>query len=301
MHDYIVKAYAFDGTVRIYGAKTTDLVEHARKIHDTWPAATAALGRVLTASIIMGAMYKGDQTLSIRINGGGPIGNIIATTSANGTVRGYVENPHVHISTNDDKLAVGHVVGTDGFIHVTKDLKVRDVFTSSSTIQTGEIAEDFSYYFAMSEQIPSAVGLGVLINDDNSVLASGGYILQVMPGAKEHTLQAIEENIKAMRPISTLINEQYTPEMIIEEITKGKHEFLEKMDLDYACDCHKEKFESGILSLGEAEIQNLIEENIPVETTCRFCGKRYEFSLFELQQMIITLQIKAIEKHSETA
>jgi redox-regulated HSP33 family molecular chaperone len=131
MKDYLVKAYAFGGTVRIYGAITTHLVEHARQIHDTWPAATAAFGRVLTASVIMGAMYKGDQTLSIRINGGGPIGNIVTTNAIGGTVRGYVQEPHVHMSTNDDKLAVGHVVGNNGLIHVTKDLKVRDIFTSS--------------------------------------------------------------------------------------------------------------------------------------------------------------------------
>ncbi|MDP2425051.1 MAG: Hsp33 family molecular chaperone HslO [Candidatus Izemoplasmatales bacterium] len=285
MKDYLVKAYAFDGTVRIYGATTTQLVEHARQIHDTWPAATAAFGRVLTAGIIMGAMYKGDQTLTIRINGGGPIGDIIAVTSANGTIRGYVQEPHVHMSTNDDKLAVGHVVGSDGFIHITKDLKVRDVFTSSAELRTGEIAEDFTYYFAMSEQIPSAVGLGVLVNDDNSVLSSGGYILQVMPGAKEATLQAIEANIKSMKPVSELIHLGYTPEMIVSQITKEDHEFIEYLDLSYACDCHKDKFEKGLLSLGSTELTSLISEKNDVEIICRFCGKKYNFTIPELQTL----------------
>jgi molecular chaperone Hsp33 len=292
MKDYLVKAYAFGGTVRIYGAITTHLVEHARQIHDTWPAATAAFGRVLTASVIMGAMYKGDQTLSIRINGGGPIGNIVTTTTSQGTVRGYVQEPHVHMSTNDDKLAVGHVVGNNGLIHVTKDLKVRDIFTSSAELQTGEIAEDFTYYFAMSEQIPSSVGLGVLVNDDNTVLASGGFILQVMPGAKEETLQKIETNIKAMPPVSKLVHDNFTPEMIVNEITKGEHEFVEFLDLSYACDCHKDKFARGILSLGKSELQKLIDEDKPVDVVCRFCGETYVFELDELHSMLETSTTK---------
>ena len=188
MKDYLVKAYAFGGTVRIYAANTTNLVEEARNIHGTWPAASAAFGRVLTASLIMGAMYKGDQSLTIRINGGGPIGDIISVVNAHGEVKGYVQNPEVQFS-NKDKLAVNMVVGNNGFIHVTKDLKIRDVFTSSAELQTGEIAEDFTYYFAVSEQIPSSVGLGVLVNEKNEVLASGGFILHKIPGCKEEKQQ----------------------------------------------------------------------------------------------------------------
>ncbi|MDP3130609.1 MAG: Hsp33 family molecular chaperone HslO, partial [Bacillota bacterium] len=188
MNDYLVKAYAFNGTVRLYAASTTILVEEARKIHDTFPAATAALGRTLTAAAIMGAMYKGDQTITIRIDGGGPIGGIVVTADADGHVRGYVVHPHVHGSTNDGKLAVGFVVGQNGFIHVTKNLNVKNVFTSSAELQTGEIAEDFAYYFLMSEQIPAAVGLGILVEIDNSVRSAGGFILQAMPGAKPETI-----------------------------------------------------------------------------------------------------------------
>lgn len=286
MNDYLVKAYAFNGTVRLYGARTTDLVEEARNIHDTFPAATAALGRTLTAAAIMGAMYKGDQTLSIRIDGGGPLGAIVVTTNARGEVRGYVGNPHVHGSTNDGKLAVGFVVGNNGFIHVTKNLNVRNIFTSSAELQTGEIAEDFTYYFLKSEQIPSAVGLGVLVDTDNSVLSAGGFILQVMPGAKPETLDRIDATIRAMRPVSELIQNGYTPEMIVHEITQGEHEIVERIELGYRCDCSRERFGAGLASLARTELDEMIAEGKPIETVCHFCNRKYEFTTADLQAML---------------
>ncbi len=286
MNDYLVKAYAFGGTVRLYGARTTDLVEMARTIHDTFPAATAAFGRALTAAAIMGAMYKGDQTLTIRIDGGGPIGGIVVTTNPQGEVRGYVGNPHVHGSTNDGKLAVGFVVGHNGFIHVTKDLNVKNIFTSSAELQTGEIAEDFTYYFTMSEQIPSAVGLGVLVENDNSVLAAGGFILQVMPGASAEVLDRIETNIKAMRPVSEMIQSGFSPEQIVAEITGGDHEIVETIELKYFCDCTRDRFSAGIVALGKQEIEEMVAEGHPIETVCHFCGKKHHFSVKDLQTML---------------
>ncbi|MDY0023788.1 MAG: Hsp33 family molecular chaperone HslO [Candidatus Izemoplasmatales bacterium] len=284
MNDYLVKAYAFGGTVRIYAASTTNLVEKARKIHDTYPAASAAFGRVLTASVIMGAMYKEDQTLTIRIDGGGPIGKIIANVNANGIVKGLVENPHVHISSKN-KLAVGMIVGNNGFIHVTKDLKVRDIFTSSAELQTGEIAEDFTYYFAKSEQIPSSVGLGVLVNENNEVFASGGFILQVMPGVKPDTIAKIETNIKKMKPISELIDNNQKPEDIINLITEGDHEFVEEMPLYYKCDCSKERFLNGLSTLDKKELKTLIDEKEPIEIMCEFCKTKYVFNIEELKEI----------------
>ena len=281
MKDYLVKAYAFDGTERIYAASTTQLVEEARQIHQTYPAASAAFGRLLTTSLIMGAMYSEDQSLTIRVNGGGPIGTMITKVDANGHVKGTVENPQVHFS-HKDKLAVGMVVGNQGYIHVTKDLKIRDVFTSSSEIQTGEIAEDFTYYFAKSEQIPSSVGLGVLVNEKNEVFASGGFILQVMPGVKDETITTIEENITNMPPISSMIEKGASPEEIIQEITKGNHEFVEKMDLFYECDCSKERFKTSLSTLGKEELNAMIKEQKPIEITCDFCKKHYHFSIDEL-------------------
>lgn len=286
MNDYLVKAYAFGGTVRIYAATTTNLVEKARKIHDTYPAASAALGRVLTASLIMGAMYKENQTLTIRIDGGGPTGKIIAHVNAKGIVKGLIENPHVHIS-NKDKLAVGMVVGNNGFIHVTKDLKVRDVFTSSAELQTGEIADDFTYYFAKSEQIPSSVGLGVLVNEDNEVFASGGFILQAMPGIKEETIVKIEEQISKLKPVSELIEQGNKPEDIIKLITLGDHEFVEEMPLYYECDCSKERFYNGLATLDKKELKSLIDENQPIEIICEFCKTKYTFSNDEINEIYL--------------
>ncbi|MBN2876721.1 MAG: Hsp33 family molecular chaperone HslO [Bacilli bacterium] len=285
MNDYLVKAYAFGGTVRIYAADTTQLVEEARKIHGTWPAASAAFGRLLTGSIIMGAMYKEDQTLTIRVDGGGPIGKLLAVVDAHGNVKGTVENPEVHISQKD-KLAVGMVVGNNGFMHVTKDLKIRDVFTSSSELQTGEIGDDFTYYFAASEQIPSSVGLGVIVNEANEVFASGGFILQLMPGANEETIDKIERNIKNMKPISELIKEGKRPEDIIQIITDGDHEFVEEMPLQYHCDCSRDRFERGLISLGKKDLLEIAEENEPIEIVCQFCKKQYVFSIDEISILV---------------
>ncbi|MBN2540822.1 MAG: Hsp33 family molecular chaperone HslO [Bacilli bacterium] len=285
MNDYLIKAYAFNGTVRIYAASTTNLVEEARQIHGTWPAASAAFGRLLTASLIMGAMYKEDQMLTIRIDGGGPIGEMVTVVDAHGTIKGTIENPEVHISQKD-KLAVGMVVGTNGFIHVTKDIKIRDTFTSSAKLQTGEIADDFTYYFAASEQIPSSVGLGVLVNENNEVFASGGFILQLMPGATEETINKIEINIQEMKPISELINEGLKPEDIIQLITLGDHEFIEEMPLVYRCDCSRNRFEKGLISLGQKELDQLSNEGHPVQITCQFCKKHYEFSIQEILDLV---------------
>jgi molecular chaperone Hsp33 len=285
MNDYLVKAHAYQGTVRIYAADTTALVHHAQTIHDLWPTSAAALGRLLTVSIIMGAMYKGDQELTIRIESDGPIGGMVATTNAKGEVRGYVGNPHVFLQYDSGKLNVGQAVG-NGFIHVTKDLKVRDMFTSSATIQSGELGDDFAYYFSASEQIPSAVGVGVLVNDDNKILSSGGFIVQVMPGCDEETVTILEEVIAAMPPVSELIRQGITPEQMIERLSDGDYKLLERMDLHYACDCTKEKFEKGLISLGADELRNLIEEQDPIETVCHFCNSKYQFNETDVERLI---------------
>ncbi|MGS0973754.1 MAG: Hsp33 family molecular chaperone HslO [Candidatus Izemoplasmataceae bacterium] len=285
MKDYLVKAYAFEGTVRIYAANTTNLVSHAQEIHDLWPTSAAALGRLLTGGVIMGAMYKKDDELTIRLDGDGSIGGMVVTTNAHGDVRGYVSNPHVFLQYNSGKLNVGQAVG-NGQIHITKDLKVRDMFTSSSEIQTGEIAEDLAYYFTVSEQIPSAVGLGVLVNDDNSIIASGGFILQIMPGCKEETIQLIEERISQIKPVSQMIEEGLTPENIIAEITKGDHQFLEELPLKYTCNCSREKFEKGLISLGEEQLTEILQEDGQIETNCHFCNAKYHFNKEEIKSLI---------------
>jgi len=285
MKDYLVKAYAFDGTVRLYTATTTNLVAEAQQRHDLWPTSAAALGRLLTTSVIMGAMYKGDQELTIRVESDGPIGGMVATTNTYGEVRGYVGNPHIFLQYDSGKLNVGQAVG-NGFIHVTKDLKVRDTFTSSAQIQTGEIAEDFAYYFTASEQIPSAVGLGVLVDEDNTVKASGGFILQVMPGCKKDTLDEIEAILSNIPPVSELVEKGTTPEEMVKLITNNKFELLEELDLSYKCNCHKEKFEKGLISLGIEQLQEIKEEDHQIEVTCQFCAEQYIFDEQEIQNLI---------------
>lgn len=285
MKDYLVKAYAFDSSVRIYTARTTNLVAEAQKRHDLWPTSSAALGRLLTTSVIMGAMYKGDQELTIRVEGNGPLGGMVSTTNTYGEVRGYVGNPHVFLQYNSGKLNVGQAVGS-GFIHVTKDLKVRDMFTSSAAIQTGEIAEDFAYYFTASEQIPSAVGLGVLVEEDNTVKAAGGFILQVMPGCKPDTLTKIEDMLSKIPPVSEMVNEGKTPEEMLEIITEGDFQLLEELDLSYKCNCSKERFEKGLISLGKDELSNIKEEDGKIEISCQFCGDIYNFNEEEIDKLI---------------
>lgn len=285
MKDYLVKGYAFGGTVRVYTARTTNLVGEAQQRHDLWPTSTAALGRLLTASVIMGAMYKGDQELTIRVESDGPIGGMVATTNTLGEVRGYVGNNHVFLQYNSGKLNVGQSVG-NGFIHVTKDLKVRDMFTSSAAIQTGEIAEDFAYYFTASEQIPSAVGLGVLVEEDNTVKAAGGFILQIMPGCKEETLTKIESILGKMPPVSEMVDEGKTPEEMLDIITEGDFQLLEELDLSYKCNCYKEKFEEGLLSLGKDELETIKKEDHKIEISCQFCAEQYNFNEDEIDALI---------------
>lgn len=285
MKDYLIKAYAFDGTVRIYTAVTTDLVAHAQQIHDLWPTSAAALGRLLTVSVIMGAMYADDQELTIRVEGDGPIGSMVATTTTRGEVRGYVENPHVFLQYNSGKLNVGQSVG-NGFIHVTKDLKIKSMFTSSSEIQTGEIAEDFAYYFTVSEQIPSAVGLGVLVNDDNKILSSGGFILQVMPGCTSDTIDRIEKTIENLMPVSEMVKKGYTPEDIMNEISGNDYQHLQTLDLNYFCTCSRKKFEKGLISLGKEQLNEIIKEDKKIETVCHFCNSKFNFDEKDLNNLL---------------
>ena len=289
MNDYLIKAYGFDGTVRIYTAITTDLVAHAQKIHDLWPTSAAAMGRLLTVSVIMGAMYTGDQELSIRVNGDGPLGEMIATTTSKGEVRGYVGNPHVFLQYDSGKLNVGAAVG-NGFIHVTKDLKIKNMFTSSAEIQTGEIADDFAYYFTVSEQIPSAVGLGVLVKEDNTVISSGGFILQVMPGCPEKTILKIEAIIKGLMPVSEMVNKGYSPEDIMSEITGGEYQLLERLDLNYYCTCSRNKFEKGLISLGKPQLQEIITKDKGIETVCHFCNTKYKFEEEDVQKLLTNIK-----------
>ncbi|MFP4078793.1 MAG: Hsp33 family molecular chaperone HslO [Candidatus Izemoplasmataceae bacterium] len=288
----MAKAYAFDGKVRIYAVNSTETVYEAQKIHGLWPTASAALGRLLTGSVIMGAMYNKGDELTIRVQGDGPLEGMVTTTDALGNVRGYVGNPQVFLQYHETgKLNVAQAVG-NGRMSVTKDIRVRDTFTSGVELQSGEIAEDLAYYFTASEQIPSVVALGVKVNTDNAIAHAGGFILQRMPGCPEETLTRIEERLKRIPSMTEMLEEGMSPEAIIETITEGDHRILHTMPVQYRCDCSREKFERGLLSLGQEELQKLLDEDGHIETVCHFCKTKYQFNEKNIKALIQELKTK---------
>ncbi|MFD2639586.1 Hsp33 family molecular chaperone HslO [Piscibacillus salipiscarius] len=287
MSDYMIRATAFDGQVRAFAIRSTDTVHEACRRQDTWPAASAALGRSISITAMMGFMLKGDDKLTTKIEGDGPIGYLIADSNSHGNVRGYVKNPHVNFDLNDQgKLDVRRAVGTNGTLSVVKDLGLKNNFTGSVPIVSGEVSEDFTYYFASSEQVPSAVGAGVLVNPDLSILAAGGFIIQMMPGADELTVKKVENRVSEIKPISTLIREGYAPEDILNEFfAEGNWNLLAKQDVQFKCQCSKERIETAIASLGNDEIDQMIEEDGGAEATCQFCHEQYHLTVDELEKL----------------
>ncbi|MHA2895362.1 redox-regulated molecular chaperone HslO [Bacillus cereus] len=291
MKDYLVKALAFDGEVRAYSVRTTNTVSEAQRRHDTWRTASAALGRSLTAGTMMGAMLKGEQKLTIKVEGNGPIGPILVDAHANGDVRGYVTNPHVDFEgTEQGKLRVYQAVGTEGFVTVIKDIGMREPFIGQSPIVSGELGEDFTYYFAVSEQTPSSVGVGVLVNGDDSILAAGGFILQIMPGAQDETISFIEDRLQNIPPVSTLIEQGLSPEELLYAVLgEDKVKVLETMDVQFNCTCSRERIESVLISLGKTELEQVREEEEETEVHCHFCNERYKFSKEDITNLIENL------------
>lgn len=287
MNDYLVKALAYDGNIRAYAVRTTETVSEAQRRHQTWRTASAALGRSMTAGVIMGAMLKGDEKLTIKINGGGPLGPILVDSNAKGEVRGYVTNPQVDFESNEHgKLDVRRAVGTDGLLAVVKDIGLRDFFSGQVPLVSGELGEDFTYYFATSEQVPSSVGVGVLVNPDDTILAAGGFIFQLMPGTPDEVITKMEERLSTIEPISKLIERGLTPEGILDELFgKGNVKILETMPVGFQCSCSKERFANAIVGLGEKEIQDMIEEDGQAEAHCHFCNEKYHFSQQELEEL----------------
>lgn len=287
MKDYLVKAVGYDGEVRAYAVSTTHTVGEAQRRHYTWPTASAALGRAMTAGVMMGGMLKGDQKLTIKIEGGGPIGTILVDSNAKGQVRGYVTNPQTHFDLNEHgKLDVRRAVGTDGLLSVVKDIGLRDYFSGQVPIVSGELGEDFTYYLVTSEQIPSSVGVGVLVNPDNSILAAGGFILQLLPGTSDEMITKIEERLSTITPVSKMIQNGLTPEEILVELLgEGNVKVLEKMDVEFSCECSRERIENALISLGKEEIRDMIETEGQAEAQCHFCNETYHFSKEELEEL----------------
>lgn len=295
MNDYLVKGLAFDGTVRAYAVRSTETVAEAQRRHGTWPTATAALGRSMTAAVMMGAMVKGDDKLTIKIEGNGPIGPMVIDANARGEVRGYVTNPEVHFDLNEQgKLDVRRGVGTEGMLTVVKDIGLRDFFSGQIPLVSGEIAEDFTEYFFVSEQIPSAVGLGVLVNPDNTVKAAGGFIIQVMPGATEETISELEKRIASIEPISHMVDRGLAPKQILDAVLgEGRVDIIEQMPITFRCQCSRERFGNAIISLGEQEIREMIEEDGHAEAQCHFCHEAYLFTKEELEGYIHEIRAKS--------
>ncbi len=288
MKDYIVKAIAADGKVRAYAATTKLLVERARMYHNTSPVITAALGRLLTAAAMMGSMLKSEEDkLTLKINGDGPMRGMVAVSNYKSQVKGYAFETDVILPPNDKgKLDVGGAVGR-GFLSVTRDIGVGTPFTGVSELVTGEVAEDLTYYFASSEQTPSAVALGVLMNKNNTVKQAGGLIVQLMPGVDEETISRLEERIGKIQSITSMLDSGMMPEDILREVLDGfSPELLETVPAEFKCDCSREKMKKILTGLDPNELEVWTKEDKPTEAVCEFCGTAYVFQPDEIREMI---------------
>ena len=288
MGDYIVRATAADNQIRAFAATTKELVEKARAAHDTSPVATAALGRLLTGGVMMGAMMKGEKDLlTLQVKGDGPIGGITVTADSQGHVKGYVENPDVLLPANAlGKLDVGGAVG-NGMLRVIKDMGLKEPYVGQVALETGELGDDLTYYFATSEQVPSSVGLGVLMEKDNTVKQAGGFIIQLMPFTDEKVIEALEKKISEVQSVTSMLKLGMTPEDILNELLGEFHpEISEKIPAEFHCDCSKKRVEKVLISLGKKELTSIINDGKPVELKCHFCNSGYTFTTEELKEIL---------------
>lgn len=286
--DYMIRGTAADDMVRVFAVTTRDMVEKARQIHNTSPVATAALGRLLSAASMMGPMMKGDRDImTIMIKGDGPIGGITVTADSKGNVKGYPENPNVLIHAKPNgKLDVSGAIGK-GYLTVIRDLGLKEPYVGQIDLVSGEIAEDLTYYFTVSEQVPSSVGLGVLLDKENFVKQAGGFIVQLMPDTPDEVISTIENNLSGIKSVTTMLEEGMNPEAIAELLLKGLDpQILEKIPVGFNCNCSRDRMAKAIISIGEKEISEMINDGEPIEINCHFCGDSYTFSVDELKEML---------------
>lgn len=286
MSDYLIRGTALDGRVRAFAVQTTSITEELRQRHGTTPTTTAALGRTAAAGLLMGAMLKGEEKLTIQVKGGGPIGQIVVDANAKGEVRGYVDNPDVDLPLNAvGKLDVAGAVGTDGFLYITKDLGLKEPYKGSVPIVSGELGEDFTYYFAKSEQTPSVVALGVLVDVDYTVKVSGGFVIQLLPGVTDEEIGEIEAAISGLSSVTTMLDSGKTLEEILQTVLPSL-QILDSQNVVFRCKCSRERVEQTLISLGKDELREMLEEDGTAEVVCHFCNETYRYEREDLQRMI---------------
>lgn len=292
MQDYIVRAMSKDGYVKAMAIFSTFMVERARKIHKTTPTATAALGRVLTVTSMMGNLQKVENgALTLQIKGGGPLGTLLATSDATGNVRGYVHNPGITLLEKyAGKLDVGGAVGTDGMLTVIRDLQMKEPYIGSVQLVSGEIADDITAYFAQSEQTPTACALGVLVDVDQSVKVAGGYLIQLLPGAPEEIIDKIETGIQKAGAVTPMLSQGMTPEEILSRVMEAfELEFLETTLVEYRCYCSREKVTKTLITIGKKDLREIVDEGKPITIECQFCDTVYEFTAQDVAELLKTL------------
>ena len=284
----MVRATAANAQIRAFACTTRETVETARAAHNTSPVVTAALGRLLSAGVMMGSMLKGDDELiTLQIKGDGPIGGLTVTADRNGHVKGYANVPDVILPANaQGKLDVGGAVGA-GVLSVIRDMGLKDPYVGQTDLQTGEIAEDLTYYFASSEQIPTSVALGVLMNKENTVRQAGGFMIQMMPFASDEVITALEERLKDFTSVTSHLDKGETPEDMMAELFEGMDMTIEdKIPTEFYCNCSKERVEKAVISVGKKEIQDMIDEGKDIEVKCHFCNTAYKYTVDELKDIL---------------
>ncbi|MEE1015822.1 MAG: Hsp33 family molecular chaperone HslO [Lachnospiraceae bacterium] len=288
MGDYIVRAMAADQQIRAFAVTSRELVEKARESHNTSPVATAALGRLLSAGAMMGVMMKGEKdVLTLQMKGSGPLGGNTVTADSMGNVKGYVDNPNAMLPPNaEGKLDVGGAIGI-GILNVIKDMGLKEPYNGTVELKTGEIGDDLTYYFATSEQVPSAVGLGVLMNKDNTVKQAGGFIIQLMPFIDEKVVDKLEEKLATVKSVTAMLDNGYTPEMILEELL-GEFglEITDTMPTKFTCNCDKKRVEKALIGVGRKNLNEMVQDGKTIEVNCHFCNAKYEFTVEELKELI---------------
>lgn len=286
--DKLIKALGYKDQIRIYVVDATEMVKEAQKKHDSWSTGTAALGRAMIGTTLLGATLKGNEKLTVRIEGGGPVGYLLVDSNGKGETKGFIKNPQVSLDLNDKgKLDVRGAVGTEGMLTVSKDLGMKEPFVGQVPLVSGELGEDFTYYMAHSEQVPSAIGLSVLVNPDETVKAAGGFMIQVLPNAEAETIAKVEETIRTLPLVSQLMDKGETPEKILDRlVSDDMARIVDEMPVSFTCDCSKERFKDALITLGAKELQEIIDEDHGAEAVCHFCRSEYHFSEDELEELI---------------